>query len=195
MTAVPRGQGGYAEYAVVDSALVAALPEDVDLVDAASIPLAAGTALEVLKLLHPAGSSVLVLGASGHLLALSDLGVDHAEGRRRAEEALASGSALELYERWVRAQGGEPAVEALPAAPVVRAVPAPGDGFVQGIAATAIGEVALHLGAGRVRKEDEIDHAVGSSASRSAATSWKQARLSRRSTRGRTRRPSGPSRR
>jgi NADPH:quinone reductase len=65
MTAFPQGQGGYAEYTVVDAALVAALPHGVDLVDAASIPLAAGTALEVLKLLHPAGSSVLVLGASG----------------------------------------------------------------------------------------------------------------------------------
>jgi pyrimidine-nucleoside phosphorylase len=103
----------------------------------------------------------LVLGASGHLLALSDLGVDQAEGRRRAEEALASGAALELYERWVRAQGGDPAIAALPAAAVVRAVPAPGDGFVQGIAATAIGEVALRLGAGRVCKDEEIDHSVG----------------------------------
>src|SRR5215211_5536341 len=103
----------------------------------------------------------LVLGASGHLLALSDLGVDQAEGRHRAEEALASGAALELYERWVRAQGGDPAVAALPAAPVVRAVPAPEVGFVQGIAATAIGEAALRLGAGRVGKEDEIDHSVG----------------------------------
>lgn len=65
MTAFPGGQGGYAEYVVVDTTLVAALPESVDLVDAASIPLAAGTALEVLDRLHPAGSSVLVLGASG----------------------------------------------------------------------------------------------------------------------------------
>jgi pyrimidine-nucleoside phosphorylase len=103
----------------------------------------------------------LVLGASGHLLALSDLGVDRAEGRHRAEEGLASGAALELYERWVRAQGGDPAVEALPEAPVIRAVPAPEDGFVQRIAATAIGEAALRLGAGRVRTEDEIDHSVG----------------------------------
>jgi pyrimidine-nucleoside phosphorylase len=103
----------------------------------------------------------LVLGASGHLLALSDLGVDQAEGRRRAGEALASGAALELYERWVRAQGGDPAVDALPAAPVVRPAPAPEGGFVQAIAATAIGEAALRLGAGRSRKEDDIDHAVG----------------------------------
>jgi pyrimidine-nucleoside phosphorylase len=103
----------------------------------------------------------LVLGASGHLLALSDLGVDQAEGRRRAEEALASGAALEAYERWVRAQGGDPDVDALPNAPIVRSVPAAQDGFVQAIATTEVGEVALRLGAGRSRKEDDIDHAVG----------------------------------
>ncbi|HEY3071117.1 MAG TPA: thymidine phosphorylase [Gaiellaceae bacterium] len=103
----------------------------------------------------------LVLGATAHLLALSDLGIDHDEGRRRAEEALEGGAAFEVYERWVRAQGGDPGVEALPSAPIVRQVPAPADGFVHGIAATAIGEAALRLGAGRLRKEDEIDHAVG----------------------------------
>jgi pyrimidine-nucleoside phosphorylase len=103
----------------------------------------------------------LVLGATAHLLALSDLGIDHAEGRRRAEDALAGGAALGVYERWVQAQGGDPDVEALPSAPVVRPVPAPADGFVHGIAATAIGEAALRLGAGRLRKEEEIDHAVG----------------------------------
>jgi thymidine phosphorylase len=40
-------------------------------------------------------------------------------------------------------------------------VPAPAGGYVQAIAATAIGEAALRLGAGRLRKEDAIDHAVG----------------------------------
>ena len=34
-------------------------------------------------------------------------------------------------------------------------------GHVQRIATTAIGEAALGLGAGRLRKEDDIDHAVG----------------------------------
>ncbi len=49
MTAFPRGQGGYAEYAVVDEPLAAYLPDDADLVAAASVPLAAGTAWEVLE--------------------------------------------------------------------------------------------------------------------------------------------------
>lgn len=103
----------------------------------------------------------LVVGAAAHFLALSDLGVDADEGRGRAEEVLADGSALAAYERWVRAQGGDPALEALPSAAVVRAAPAPRDGYVQAIAATQIGEAALRLGAGRVRKGDAIDHAVG----------------------------------
>jgi thymidine phosphorylase len=44
---------------------------------------------------------------------------------------------------------------------VVTQVTAPSAGYVQSIATTAIGQAALGLGAGRLRKEDEIDHAVG----------------------------------
>ncbi|MGH3005746.1 MAG: thymidine phosphorylase [Gaiellaceae bacterium] len=128
---------------------------------------AVGNALEIRECVAtlrgegPGDLVELALGASGHLLALSDLGIDADQGRARAEEALASGSALELYERWVRAQGGDPSLEMLPSAPVVELVPAPGAGFVQAIAATDIGLAALHLGAGRVTKDDAIDHAAG----------------------------------
>jgi pyrimidine-nucleoside phosphorylase len=128
---------------------------------------AVGNALEIreaVTLLQgqgPADLCELVNGAAAHLLALSDLGVDAAEGRGLAVGAIADGSALEVYERWVRAQGGDPSLDALPSAPVVRPVRAPAAGFVQRIATTAIGEAALGLGAGRLRKEDAIDHAVG----------------------------------
>ncbi len=128
---------------------------------------AVGNALEIHEALDtlegsgPPDLAELVLGASAHLLALSDLGVDVEEGRRRAEEALASGAARERYDLWVRAQDGDPRREALPRAAVTRPVPARAAGFVHGIAATGIGLAALHLGAGRTRKEDTIDHAVG----------------------------------
>jgi NADPH2:quinone reductase len=65
MTPFPRGQGGYAEFAVIDQSLAAFLPESVDLVAAASIPLAAGTAWEALQKVRDVGPRVLVLGASG----------------------------------------------------------------------------------------------------------------------------------
>jgi pyrimidine-nucleoside phosphorylase len=128
---------------------------------------AVGNALEVreaIEMLRGGGPSdleELVLASAAHLLALSDLGVDHAEGRRRAEQAVADGSALAAYERWIRAQGGDPAASALPTAPVVREVPAPRDGFVARVGAVAVGVAALHLGAGRTAKDAAIDHAVG----------------------------------
>lgn len=128
---------------------------------------AVGNALEIHEVVDtlegsgPPDLVELVLGAAAHLLALSDLGVDEAEGRRLAEEALASGKARERYDRWVRAQGGDPSRDVLPRAPIVVPVPAPAAGCVQAIATTSVGLAALHLGAGRVRKEDEIDHAVG----------------------------------
>jgi pyrimidine-nucleoside phosphorylase len=128
---------------------------------------AVGNALEIREAVATLNGSgppdlvELVLGATAHLLALSDLDVDQGEGRRRAEEALASKAALAVYERWIRAQGGDPSVEALPSAPIVRTVSSSIAGYVEAIAATAVGEAALGLGAGRLRKEDTIDHAVG----------------------------------
>jgi thymidine phosphorylase len=44
---------------------------------------------------------------------------------------------------------------------VIQRVPAPADGFVHAVAATAFGDAALRLGAGRLRKEDPVDHAAG----------------------------------
>jgi pyrimidine-nucleoside phosphorylase len=103
----------------------------------------------------------LTVQAAGRLIALSDLGVDEKEGIRRAEEAIESGSALEAFERWIEAQGGDPSPEALPRAPVAREVAAEAEGYVTAVSAMGLGRAALELGAGRRTKEDAIDHAVG----------------------------------
>ena len=103
----------------------------------------------------------LVLEACARLLALSDLGVDLQEGRRRAEGAIADGSALGAYERWIRAQGGDPDLARLPRAPVVKEVSAPRDGVVTRLRALDVGVAALEMGGGRRTKDDSIDHAVG----------------------------------
>jgi pyrimidine-nucleoside phosphorylase len=128
---------------------------------------AVGNALEVREALDtvrgegPADFTELVRDACARLLALSDLGVGVDEGRARAEAAVADGSAHAAYERWIRAQGGDPDPAALPVAPVVREVPAPRDGVVRTLGAIAVGVAALHLGAGRATKDASIDHAVG----------------------------------
>jgi pyrimidine-nucleoside phosphorylase len=123
--------------------------------------LEVGEAIATVRGDGPPDFTELVLVSSAHLLALSDLGIDETEGRRRAEQAVADGSALAAYERWIEAQGGDPNEASLPTAPVVRVVEARQDGFVEAIGAVAVGVAALHLGAGRRTKEDTIDHAVG----------------------------------
>jgi pyrimidine-nucleoside phosphorylase len=128
---------------------------------------AVGNALEVreaadtLRGNGPDDFTELVLDAAAHLLALSDLGVDRQEARRRAEAAVADGTAYAAYERWIHAQGGTPDDAALPKAPFVREVFAPAGGYVHAVGALPIGLAALHLGAGRREKEDPVDHSVG----------------------------------
>jgi pyrimidine-nucleoside phosphorylase len=128
---------------------------------------AVGNALEIVEARDtvrgegPPDFTELVLDACARLLALSDLGIDAVEGRRRAEAAVADGSALAVYERWIRAQGGDPDPAALPRAPVVLPVTARREGTVTRLGAIAVGVAALHLGAGRRAKGDSIDHAVG----------------------------------
>jgi NADPH2:quinone reductase len=66
MTSFPGGAGGYAELAVVDADLLAPIPAGYSFTDAAAVPLAAGTAWEVLQRLRPApGAWLLIHGASG----------------------------------------------------------------------------------------------------------------------------------
>jgi pyrimidine-nucleoside phosphorylase len=128
---------------------------------------AVGNALEVREAAEtivgegPPDLTELVLDACSRLLALSDLGIDVPEGRERAEQAMADGSARDVFERWIRAQGGDPDLDALPRAPVVSEVRAPRGGTVTRLAALPIGIVSLELGGGRRTKDDEIDHAVG----------------------------------
>jgi pyrimidine-nucleoside phosphorylase len=109
----------------------------------------------------PADFTELVLDACARLLAYSDLGIDVDEGRSRAENAIEDGSALEIYERWIRAQGGDPDPAALDRAPIQQTVAAPRDGVVTRLGALDVGIAALELGAGRRTKADPIDHAVG----------------------------------
>ena len=109
----------------------------------------------------PGDFTELVLEAAARLLAYSDLGIDVEEGRRRAQASVDDGSALDTFERWIRAQGGDPSPDALELAPVRRVVSATRDGIVTRLGARDIGNAALELGAGRRTKADTIDHAVG----------------------------------
>jgi len=128
---------------------------------------AVGNALEVREALEtlrgngPADLAELVLEACARLLALSDLGIDVDEGRRRAEAVVADGSAEAAWRRWLEAQGGTADENALEHAPVVRDVIAERPGAVERLGAVQVGNAALRLGAGRRAKNGAIDLAVG----------------------------------
>jgi pyrimidine-nucleoside phosphorylase len=97
---------------------------------------------------------------------VSLLGAGEREARDRAGEALTSGSAADTFRKMVEAQGGDPLVvddpaEVLPRAPVVMQIPAERSGYLGAVDAEAIGRAAVALGAGRARKGDAVDPAVG----------------------------------
>jgi pyrimidine-nucleoside phosphorylase len=94
------------------------------------------------------------------------LGISEEEGRAAAEEALSSGAAMDVFRRMVEAQGGDPRVvddpaAVLPRAPVVVPIPTDRSGSLEAVDAEAIGRAAVALGAGRARKGDPVDPAVG----------------------------------
>ncbi len=128
---------------------------------------AVGNALEVREAVAalrgegPADLLALLTMSAATLLTLSDLGIDEAEASSRVEVAIRSGAAFEVYERWIRAQGGNPQEDALPTAAVVRPVPALSDGFVQVLRATGIGQAALRLADGRHQGHGDHDPAAG----------------------------------
>ncbi|MCJ0894860.1 NADP-dependent oxidoreductase [Rhodococcus sp. ARC_M5] len=64
--ATAAGFGGYAQYTVLNASSTAHKPEAVSWAAAATLPVAAGTAYDALRRLHPVvGDSILVLGAGG----------------------------------------------------------------------------------------------------------------------------------
>ena len=86
--------------------------------------------------------------------------------REELRSLWSGGEALERLRAMVEAQGGDPAVcddpaRVLPAAPVIREVTAAAAGTVAAVPARAVGELSSRLGAGRSRKEDDVDPAVG----------------------------------
>ena len=104
----------------------------------------------------------LELGAEVLVLAGLDASVEAA--RKRLAAALYHGHAAERFAQMVAARGGPCDVlrdAALPQAPVQRAVPAPGSGYVATMDTRALGLAVVELGGGRRRGGDAVDPRVG----------------------------------
>jgi len=123
-------------------------------------------AIDVLGGGGPPDTRALTVRLGAEMLVRGRAARDAADGARRIEAAIASGAGLERLARCIELQGGDPRVVERPEALLPRArrqvaVLAPRAGTLQRIDAGAVGRAATVLGAGRLRKEDRVDPAVG----------------------------------
>ncbi|HSE07777.1 MAG TPA: thymidine phosphorylase [Nocardioidaceae bacterium] len=120
----------------------------------------AGNALEVRESLDvlagggPADVVELTVALAREMLAAA--GVSDVDPADR----LADGSAMDVWKRMIRAQGGDPDA-ALPTPRESHVVTAPAGGVLTRLDAMAVGMAAWRLGAGRARKEDPVQAAAG----------------------------------
>jgi pyrimidine-nucleoside phosphorylase len=124
--------------------------------------------VEAIQTLHgkgPADFREHCLTVASVMLTLGGISVDEDQGRLMADESIDHCRAWEKFRALVAAQGGDVTYidnpELLPRARLIDQIPAQRSGYLAGIHARLIGEASVLLGAGRNKKGDTIDHAVG----------------------------------
>jgi thymidine phosphorylase len=116
--------------------------------------LEVGEAIEALRGEGPEDLMEVTFALAAQMLELAGLEAD-------PRQAIASGRALEVFRRMIKAQGGDPDAPLPRAAHQVGALPAAASGWVTRLDARAVGVAAWRLGAGRARKEDPVSHTAG----------------------------------
>lgn len=133
--------------------------------------IAVGNALEVRETIDllrgegPRDCRDITLELCAEMLVLSAIEADRAAARRRLGELLDSGRALEKFQQWIDAQGGDPRVaddpELLQVSKETAVLEASTSGWVRAMDTRAIGVAGNLLGAGRVKTTDIVDTTVG----------------------------------
>jgi pyrimidine-nucleoside phosphorylase len=122
-------------------------------------------AIKVLKNQKDGYLKEVSLYLAAHMLLAAKACVNLEGGKNLAKEALESGRGLEKLRDMVRQQGGEAAViedlSLLPQAKHVIPVASEKEGYIFSMDTQRIGLSVLLTGAGRSRKEDDIDPAAG----------------------------------
>ena len=111
---------------------------------------------DLMELCYTLGSQMVVLAGKAN-------SID--EARVQLQEVIANGKALEVFKKFIVAQGGDASVvddpTLLPKAKYQIELPALSSGYVAKIEADDVGVAAMLLGAGRATKESTIDLSVG----------------------------------
>ena len=136
------------------------------------IPLgyAIGNALEVCEALdvlsgHGPADLTEVCTALATEMVSASLGMSTDDARAAVLDAISSGRALAKFAEWIEAQGGDASyakdTSLFPKAKYEYDVKAECDGYISAMNAEEIGVSSVVLGAGRLTKDDAIDHAAG----------------------------------
>jgi len=108
----------------------------------------------------------VVMELCAEMLVIGGIERDRSKARARADAAVTSGDAAEVFDRMVAALGGPEGFvgsygEHLPEARVVRPVEAGRDGYVARVDAFEVGNAIITLGGGRRKLDDRLDLSVG----------------------------------
>ncbi len=132
---------------------------------------AVGNALEVMEASQtlqnegPSDLTKLCIELAARMIYLGKKAGSLDEARRAAEQHLVDGTGYKKFRQAVTAQGGNPQAlekfELFPNATGMREIASPRAGYVTSIDAEDIGTASNMIGAGRDKKEDAIDPAVG----------------------------------
>lgn len=132
---------------------------------------AVGNALEVkeaIKTLQGKGPKDLLeiaLTLGSNMVCLAKKAASVKEARKMLEDSISSGKAFAKFKEFVKVQGGDVScienTDLLPTAKYIVPVKGETEGYVQKIHAENIGKVSMELGAGRMKKDDVVDLAVG----------------------------------
>lgn len=122
-------------------------------------------AIEVLKNDGPEDITELSVTLAGMMIYLGEKAESVESGMNMARTVLEDGSALLKFRELVEGQGGNPDVTCdyslMPQSSLCMELKAWEDGYIESIDAMRTGLASQHTGAGRERKEDEIDLSAG----------------------------------
>ena len=100
----------------------------------------------------------LCIDVSSKMVSMSK-GISEEEAKDKVLEVLDNKKAFNKFLEFVKAQGGD--IDSLEISSKTIDIKSPTSGIIKKIKALQLGELSLMLGAGRINKEDVIDHRVG----------------------------------
>ncbi len=135
------------------------------------VGFAVGNSLEIIEVIEclkgniPEDIKEIILTIGSYIIKLAGRGENLEENRKMLIDSIKSGKALAKFKELVNNQGGDTSyienVNKFEKAKYILPVIAKEDGYVKTLNAEKVGVTSVHLGAGRVKKEDSIDKAVG----------------------------------